>query len=218
MKKISLSFLGEKFEIELEEEFFEFVKDDIKKLKNATAKDILMLILKNKKEEFENQEKIKKILNKMEQKMKKAFTMIELIFVIVILGVLAGVAIPRYFAVGQDAHQANLISFTRTLNRTTGEDLWSKSISSGKNGSIANLESVEDGNFLKKYISIPKEINFSSIDLTKCGTNGYNTIMIADSKIVGEEYNITCKDGTATTAPYFRLIRLKDNKILVSRD
>ena len=64
MKKISLSFLGEKFEIELEEEFFEFVKDDIKKLKNATAKDILMLILKNKKEEFENQEKIKKELLK----------------------------------------------------------------------------------------------------------------------------------------------------------
>ena len=65
MKKISLSFLGEKFEIELEEEFFEFVKDDIKKLKNATAKDILMLILKNKKEEFETSKNLKNIIKKL---------------------------------------------------------------------------------------------------------------------------------------------------------
>ena len=60
MKRISLSFLGEKFEIELEEEFFEFVKDDIKKLKNATAKDILMLILKTKKKSLKIKKKLKK--------------------------------------------------------------------------------------------------------------------------------------------------------------
>jgi len=150
--------------------------------------------------------------------MKTAFTMIELIFVIVILGVLAGIAIPRYFAVGQHAHQANLISFTRTLNRTTGEDLWARSISSGKNGSIKNLASNEDADFLKTYVDIPEEVNLSSINLKNCGTNEYKTIMTANKEIAGEDYNITCKDGTASTAPYFRLIRLKDNKILVSRD
>ena len=150
--------------------------------------------------------------------MKKAFTMIELIFVLVIIGILAGIAIPRYFAVGQHAHQAILISFVRTLNRTTGEDLWSRSISEGKNGSIVNLASDENATFLSKYLEIPKEINASDINLSKCGNGVYKTVMTANPDIAGEEYNITCKDGTATTAPYFRLIRIKDNKTLVSRD
>ena len=150
--------------------------------------------------------------------MKKAFTMIELIFVIVILGILAGVAIPRYFAVGQNAHQAVLISFTKTINRTTGVDLWSRSMSEGKKGSITSLVSDENADFLSKYVEIPPEINASDINLSKCGDGEYKTVMTANAKIAGADYNITCKDGTAVAAPYFRLIRIKDNKILVSRD
>jgi prepilin-type N-terminal cleavage/methylation domain-containing protein len=218
MKKITISVLGEKFEIELEETFFAFIEKDLLKLQNITPKEILTLILESKKKEFEKQEKIKKILNKMEQKMKKAFTMIELIFVIVVLGILAAVAIPRYFIVGQQAHEASLISFVRTLNRTTGEDLWGRSVlDNKKNGSIKNLESVEGYDFLKEYVSIPKEINTSSIDLAQCGTNTYQTVMIADINKAGGEYNITCRDGNATTAPAFELIRISDGKILVSR-
>ena len=150
--------------------------------------------------------------------MKNAFTMIELIFVLIVIGILAAVAIPRYFALGQQSHEAVLISFVRTLNRTTGEDLWSRSIASDKDGSITNLAPKEDATFLSKYIEIPPEINQSDINLSKCGNGVYKTIMTANAKVAGGEYNITCKDGTATTAPYFRLIRLKDNKVLVSRD
>ena len=150
--------------------------------------------------------------------MKRAFTMIELIFVIVVLGILAAIAIPKYFAVVQHAHQANLISFVRTLNRTTGESLWSLSMNEGKKGSIVALAPKEDASFLYKYIQIPKEINADDINLSKCGKEEYKTIMTANPNIAGEDYNITCKDGTATTSPYFRLIRIKDNKILVSRD
>ena len=148
--------------------------------------------------------------------MKNAFTIIELIFVIVIIGILAIIAIPRYFVMGHITHESNLISFVKTLNRTTGEDLWARSINEGKNGSIKNLAPVEDVNFVSKYIDIPKEINESSIDLSKCGSGVYKTIIVSNSKIVGE-YNIICKDGTSTTAPYFRLIRIKDNKVLVTR-
>jgi len=150
--------------------------------------------------------------------MKKAFTILEIIFVLIIIGILAGIAIPRYFLIGQHAHEAVLISFVKTLNRTTGEDLWAKSISEGKKGSIINLSENEGAIFLKKYIQIPKEINSNSINLKNCGNDEYRTVMTANPKIAGGEYNITCKDGTATTAPYFRLIRIKDNKILVSRD
>ena len=47
--------------------------------------------------------------------MKKAFTMIELIFVIVILGILASVAIPRLAATRTDAEIATTVSNIRTL-------------------------------------------------------------------------------------------------------
>ncbi len=43
---------------------------------------------------------------KREKKMKKAFTMIELVFVIVILGILASVAIPKLVATRDDAEVA----------------------------------------------------------------------------------------------------------------
>ena len=47
--------------------------------------------------------------------MKKGFTMIELIFVIVILGILASVAIPRLAGTRTDAEVATTISNLRTL-------------------------------------------------------------------------------------------------------
>jgi hypothetical protein len=65
MKKISLSVLGEKFELELEDEFFEFVKEDLLKLQNPTPKELLFLFLKNKKEHFETNKRIKLLLEKL---------------------------------------------------------------------------------------------------------------------------------------------------------
>ena len=47
--------------------------------------------------------------------MKKGFTMIELIFVIVILGILASVAIPRLAATREDAEISATVSNLRTL-------------------------------------------------------------------------------------------------------
>ncbi|MEO1928474.1 MAG: hypothetical protein ABGX26_07280 [Nautiliaceae bacterium] len=66
MKKISLSVLGEKFEIELEDEFFEFVKEDLLKLKSPTPKEILFLLLENKKKQFEINKKAEEIISKLD--------------------------------------------------------------------------------------------------------------------------------------------------------
>jgi len=136
--------------------------------------------------------------------MKKAFTMIELIFVIVILGILAAVALPKFIGVSKQAHKANVQSFVGTLNRTVGPTLWSQSISEGKGGSIANLASSEGADFLKQYIDIPKEIKSSSIDLSKCSSSG-GTVASCDSSVAGFSCTITCIDGNATNAPEFNV-------------
>jgi predicted nucleotidyltransferase len=69
-KRLSLSVMGEKFELELEEEFFEFVKEDLIKLQNPTPKEILFLILEKDKKIYETDEKIKNLIEKLE-KVKK---------------------------------------------------------------------------------------------------------------------------------------------------
>jgi len=63
MKKISLTVMGEKFEITLEDDFFEFVKEDLVKLQNPTPKDLLFLILEKNKKEYEILKKIEKFGN-----------------------------------------------------------------------------------------------------------------------------------------------------------
>ena len=140
--------------------------------------------------------------------MKRGFTMIELIFVIVILGILAAVALPKFIGVSKQAHEGNLKSFVGTLNGTTGPSLWSSSISNGHDGNVSylDLEYVKGTNDknLTTYIDMPKEIK--DMNLSKCGAT-YVVIGHADKGYAGADYNITCKDGTANHAPSFQLVQ-----------
>jgi prepilin-type N-terminal cleavage/methylation domain-containing protein len=148
--------------------------------------------------------------------MKKAFTMIELIFVIVILGILAAVALPKFIGVASQAHEANLKDFTGTLNRTVGASLWSKSMTEGKAGSIRDYNSSYGGSKFKALADIPKEIDRTTIDFGTCGTNEFNKtnpFAEANTTITGVEYNISCRDGNATTPPAWVLINKDGNCI-----
>jgi len=64
-KKLSLSVMGEKFEIELEEEFFEFVKEDLLKIQNPTPRELLYLILEKNQKEYKTQKELEKIIKKL---------------------------------------------------------------------------------------------------------------------------------------------------------
>jgi hypothetical protein len=66
MKKVTVRILGEIFEIGMEEDFYEFVKDDIELLQTATTKDILRLILSKEKELFTFNSDLKALLEKLE--------------------------------------------------------------------------------------------------------------------------------------------------------
>ena len=136
--------------------------------------------------------------------MKKAFTMIELIFVIVILGILAAVALPKFLGVANQAHEGNLKSFVGTLNRTVGPTLWSDAISKGKDGNVTAL-----GVNLSNYTDLPKELDNTDINISNCSatTSSYKIIATASKAKAGANYAIGCRTGDANQAPHFVLVK-----------
>ncbi len=57
-KNITIYIMGEKFDLILEEEFFEYVKDDLLKLQNPTPKELLFFVLEKNKKLYEILKKI----------------------------------------------------------------------------------------------------------------------------------------------------------------
>ena len=139
--------------------------------------------------------------------MKRGFTMIELIFVIVILGVLASVALPKFVGMSEQAQEGKLKAFIGTLNRTVGPTLWSKSITDGKSGAISG------GSYdLTTYVDIP-DGNSSQPDLENCQSstadpishNDGNAVVKYSAANVGKQYYVICRDGNVSNSPVFGL-------------
>jgi len=140
--------------------------------------------------------------------MKPAFTFLEIIFVLLILGILAAISIPVYFQMQSRSAEAVAHSFAATLTRTTGHTLWAKSIFAGGDGSLKNDNdnnaSTFYGNSLELYISIPKFFDKSSINFDNCAAAGTSAQpFIAKNPSKGGEWNIFCRDGNKTDAPRF---------------
>ena len=108
--------------------------------------------------------------------MKKGFTMIELIFVIVILGILASVAIPRLAATREDAEISAAIANLRTLV------------------SDANAYYVAKGSFngvkWKDITNVPLK-NHANVPITDQLTGGEVSLYVGDDRCIG----VTLHDG-----------------------
>jgi len=89
--------------------------------------------------------------------MKRAgFTMIELIFVIVILGILAAVALPKFAGVSDQANAQKCNAWAGTLNRTIGPSIWSNTLaaSGGAIGAITDTTSGLTAADVINYIAL----------------------------------------------------------------
>lgn len=101
----------------------------------------------------------------------KGFTLIEMIAVLVILGIIAAVALPKYLDMAEEARR---------------KAAWAAI------GEIKNRLSSVQGKYLMNYNGAPP----TSIQLYAyaIGPNGYNST--ANLANLGEDFNVTVTDGT----------------------
>ncbi|WP_373032055.1 type II secretion system protein [Sulfurovum sp.] len=129
---------------------------------------------------------------------RSAFTIIELIFVIFIVGILASVAIVKMGGMSDRAYEVQLKALVGTLNRTSGAGFWYKSIEDGLNGSVVNpaYDLVID-----QYIEIIPGYTTDPL-LTNCNVDGTGVFLTYE---LTHKYEIHCQDGTTAESPHFRL-------------
>ncbi len=111
--------------------------------------------------------------------MKSGFTLIELIFVIIVTGILAVVAIPKMLHINEQALETNTKSLIATLNNTVGPAMW---LDQNRTTSF-NCTNIAD------YI----EPNGAIIISTECEVTG--------DDIIGA---VTFEQSTAATSPRWR--------------
>jgi len=113
--------------------------------------------------------------------MKRAgFTMIELIFVIVILGILSAVAVPKMMGVSEKANAGVCKSYYSSLNRTVSPTLWSNMVIDGTALATAYSETE-----IAKQIETPANDKCGAIadisDIaTEVGDNAF-TVTVGDN-------------------------------------
>jgi len=129
---------------------------------------------------------------------RSAFTWIELIFVIIILGLLAATAIVKLGGMSDRANEVKLQAMVGSLNRSSGAGFWFKSISDGNGGSVAN--SAYSAVFDQYMELVPGYTAGPSLE--NCNAAGTGVLL---KYTYTDTYQIQCQDGNMKASPKFRL-------------
>ena len=124
---------------------------------------------------------------------RSGFTMIELIFVIVILGILAAVALPKFIGVSEQAEASKCDAFYGTLSRTVAPALWTNMVANGEAAGVAFTTDL-----INAQITPPEN--------SKCGTDAQilaGAVAGTDFtvSVSGTDYDVNATAATTTSAP-----------------
>ena len=142
--------------------------------------------------------------------MKKAFTMVELIFVIVIIGILAAVAIPKLAGTRDDAKISAMVENARKA--------------------LGDIQAYyyAQSNVVWRTATVDQATNVS-FDETNCGNPVTSTTQLSPTTFILchdnvicvsfetiDEGNLTIADGTVTTDPICEVVKAEEAIIAIS--
>ena len=136
--------------------------------------------------------------------MRRAFTMIELIFVIVIIGILAAVALPKLKGVKQQAHFAKAGEFVGQLNSTVLPNLYSRAVMKGvnENGDYKAIKNLSPLPVFEDLIDMPANFKLKGANITTnmalANVTGAATPVLENT---ANNVFIYCRDGNETEMP-----------------
>ncbi|AZV46803.1 ABC transporter permease [Nautilia sp. PV-1] len=119
--------------------------------------------------------------------MRKSFTMLELIFVIVVIGILAGVAIPRLFSGVSDAEIAKVKTDVATI-RTAISTKYGKNVMEGNDVCPTLETSTTDGQLFEGILTYPIKQNSGTVKWDGNGTD-YNVSLDGGNTVITFHYD-----------------------------